>query len=791
MEWAVGLVMLVLMGGGGGCLEVEAATVSARGHWAFRVPLRPVVPGWEAVGAGGAVNPVDAFIEAERRRQGLKAQPEAPREVLVRRLYLDLVGVPPTLEELKGAIRSVSAGWYEELVERLLADPRHGERWGRHWMDIWRYSDWWGLGDQLRNSQKHIWHWRDWIIESLNRDEPYDRMVRLMLAADELEPRDLASLRATGFLARNWFLFNRNQWMEETVEHVGKAFLGLTLNCAKCHEHKYDPIEQTDFYRMRAFFEPYHVRLDAVPGEVDLGRDGIPRVYDGELGVPTYRFIRGMESQPDTSAAMVPGVPEFFPFRELNIRPVALPAEAFESARRGWVLEDHLRAARRKLMMAEERWQKAQRGNGGVNPEVGTELESLKVAVARAELESVERRVAATKAMWAWKDSGMKDGALRKTAEQARETAVRAERSVAVALGRLGVAEGEAKLRAADPGRRESVEGELKKARTKLEEATQRMALPVKADERYMGLDGARWTATRFKNSSADDPEVRFGPVSTGRRKALAEWMTDRRNPLTARVAVNHVWARHFGEPLVGTVFDFGAKGARPTHPELLDWLAVEFMDRGWSLKHLHRLMVTSATYRMTSSVVGGESSMAKDPDNTRWWRRGSVRVESEVVRDSLLALSGQLETTMGGASVGSAEQAESRRRSVYFFHSNNERNLLLTTFDGAMVKECYRRDQSIVPQQALALSNAKLVRDSAEAIARRLSADDVREERFVRDAFGLVLGMVPGEEEVRASVEALGEWGRQFSGEAGGKIRARSQLIWTLLNHHDFVTVR
>ncbi len=212
-------------------------------------------------------------------------------------------------------------------------------------MDIWRYSDWWGLGEQLRNSQKHIWHWRDWIIESLNDDTPYDEMVRLMLAADELHPGDLDKLRATGYLARNFTLFNRPQWMDETVEHVGKGLLGLTMNCARCHDHKYDPIEHADYYRMRAFFEPYHVRLDVVPGETDLERDGVPRVFDGKPDEPTYRYVRGDENNPDKSQPIAPGVPDLLAFKTLNIRPVMLPEMAWQPERQPWVIDDEINQA--------------------------------------------------------------------------------------------------------------------------------------------------------------------------------------------------------------------------------------------------------------------------------------------------------------------------------------------------------------------------------------------------------------------------------------------------------------
>ncbi|MEO1995432.1 MAG: DUF1549 domain-containing protein, partial [Planctomycetaceae bacterium] len=316
-------------------------------HWSFQRIERPELP------IRGFSNPIDAFLASKHKQHGLTPQPEASRLVLLRRLYLDLVGIPPTAEDIASFENDKSPQRYERLAQRLLDDPRYGERWGRHWMDVWRYSDWWGLGQQLRNSQKHIWHWRDWIIESLNDDLPYDEMVRLMLAGDELHPADLDKLRATGYLARNWFLFNRHQWMEEVVEHVGKGFLGLTFNCAKCHDHKFDPIQHEDFYRLRAFFEPYHVRMDILPGEPDTVRDGIPRVFDGLLDTPTYRFVRGNDKNPDKSQVMTPGVPAVLAFRELQIQPVTLPADAWQPERRPWVLEAHLAAATKKTQTAQ------------------------------------------------------------------------------------------------------------------------------------------------------------------------------------------------------------------------------------------------------------------------------------------------------------------------------------------------------------------------------------------------------------------------------------------------------
>jgi hypothetical protein len=274
--------------------------------------------------------------------------------VLLRRVCLDLLGLPPTLQQQTEFLADTRPGAYERLVERLLASPAYGERWGRHWMDVWRYSDWWGLGAEVRNSQKHIWHWRDWIVESLNADRGYDQMLREMLAADELYPDDLGRLRATGFLARAYFKFNRNTWLDDLVEHTAKGFLGLTLACARCHDHKYDPFAQRDYYRFRAFFEPYQLRTDMVPGETDLQKDGIPRAFDCDLDRPTYLFERGDEKRPRKDRPLKPGLPEALSFAPLHLRPVALPPLAHSPGLRPFVLANHLRAAERRIAVARE-----------------------------------------------------------------------------------------------------------------------------------------------------------------------------------------------------------------------------------------------------------------------------------------------------------------------------------------------------------------------------------------------------------------------------------------------------
>ena len=792
-----------------------------RDHWAFRPIVRPPVP--KVSNAKWVRNPIDAFIARQHEKFGLKPQAEAPPEVLMRRLSFDLIGLPPTEEDLARLSADGADDWYEPFAQRLVDDPRYGERWARHWMDIWRYSDWWGLGDQLRNSQQHIWHWRDWIVESLNANTPYDEMVRLMLAADELHPNDQSKQRATGFLARNYFIYNRNQWMDETVEHVSKAFLGLTMNCAKCHDHKFDPISQVDYYRMRAFFEPYHVRLDIVPGETDLARDGIPRVYDGLPSTPTYVFQRGQETSPDKSKVIAPGMPELLAGKGFAIHAVSLPKEAWQPERQPWVLETYmltaqkqvasaraLQSAARKRLSAKKKDKSEAGGSKAPEKHSGEQdsaqvadakaelrLTELAVKAARAEFASVVARASAMRAVWAKADGIAGDAILAETERSAATEAVKAERRSAVMKARHAVADVELKLTRAGAANKEALGKQLSASRELLTKAEQSAAATGTPADQFTRLIGAKWTPTRFLSSTGDDPQVEFPAQSTGRRSALAAWITDRHNPLTARVAVNQIWMHHMGTPLVATVFDFGRKGSQPTYQELLDWLAAELIDSGWDMKHLHRLIVLSSAYRMSSSAHN-DANVAKDPDNLHFWRRLPMRLESEAVRDSILSLAGTLDMSRGGPPVLPAAQADSTRRSLYFFHSNNDRNLFLSTFDEATVKECYRRDESIVPQQALALADSRLVHDAAREIVKRLSRPMVsgtcppNDQEFVKRAFFVLLGMCVNENESRASKNAMTEWRAQPAAEGDAEIdRARVYFVWTLLNHNDFITLR
>ncbi len=756
--------------------EVESLRAKLRRHLAaypwrpFEPVRRPGLPVVRTPG-GETCNPIDTFLEAARRENGLRVRPEATKPVLLRRVYLDLIGLPPTPAEQVAFEQDNSPDAYERIVDRLLASPRHGERWGRHWMDIWRYSDWAGYGAEVRESQPHVWRWRDWIVESLNADVGYDQMVRQMIAGDELAPIDPATLRATGFLVRQYYKFNRNVVLDSTVEHTAKAFLGVTLNCARCHDHKYDPISQHEYYSFRAFFEPVQVRTDRVPGQPDLAKDGLVHVYDTEPA-PTHLFIRGDEKMPDPAQICEPAVPAALGGPPLAIAPVSLPRDAAEPDRRAFVTEETRAAARQAMTAADAALaaatvQAAGAAVASLGPKAGGtiaaipairsayrghQLAQLNVIVAQAAFASLEATLAAERA----EDEGTLN---RSEGRRAAELAVIAQRQAAVATGRRDLFSAESALEAAASVARPAAVTLVAAPRKALASAEAAAAAPLTVD-------------------FARRPLKKYPTASSGRRLALARWITDRDNPLAARVAVNHVWARHFGEPLVPTTFDFGRNGQPPTHPALLDWLAAEFMDHGWSMKHLHRLMVTSAIYRADSRP--DPAAVAIDPDNRYLWRMNPRRMEAEVVRDSVLAVAGRLNLTIGGPDLDQQQGLTTFRRSLYYRHANEKQMLFLTVFDAANVNECYRRTASVVPQQALALANSSLTAENARAISARLgpTADN---GTFVADAFRCVLGRPPTPVEADECLRFLAYADRS---------RSRERLVHVLFNHNDFVTV-
>ena len=966
----------------------EAIPPDPRQHWSYRPPKKMPDAGTE--------NPIDLYFARVHREQHLTPQPSAPREMLLRRLYLDLIGLPPSVDEISSFLNDNSKDANAKVVRRLLSSPHHGERWGRHWMDVWRYTDWFGLGKEVRYSQKYIWRWRDWIIESLNEDKGYDRMIVEMLAADEMAGDDPETLRATGFLARNWYLFNRNYWLDDVVHHTAKGFLGITLNCARCHDHKYDPISQEEYYQLRAFFEPHKVRLDPIPGQPDLDKDGLPRVFDENINTPTYLFIRGSEETPDKSRTIRPQT--FAVISELtrDIKPVELPVPAFYPSIQTQHIESVIASLQQKLVDPNSRrvkdrerrerllrryanlrkriresgtssttlihdefssydtkvwrqtggsfeykdshvlhtnltggqqrlesqqkipadfvaslrlkvvggntrsigmafdtvggdrigvylspgsrfvsmyqivngaetyparknlpvangkiydltfavrgqllnvWlngefafahrlriprrdggfaitnyqaaaeyhafslseletnailvEKTDDGNGVLAPSFVTTPESIKQqidrlkrqaavdeiedAAATLEIESFRARAVAERVKY-----GLEKGDANKTATAAS----RAERTWNEAKARLSVKKAASKLEHEQA--KKNNDKPIKETAKRLEEAKTKFLAATKSLE--------------MKTKEYSPIGKVYPNTSSGRRTALARWIASADNPLTARVLVNHVWTRHFGDSLVDSMFDFGLRTKPPRHQELLDHLATAFVENGWSMKYLHRVICESKLYQMHSSGLrNSEKNQQLDPDNKDYWRMNTRRMEHEIIRDSLLAVAGRLNPKIGGPDLPTdqAEKMAGTRRSIYYRHARDDKIRMSRQFDDASVEECYRRKQTIVPQQALVLANSEFVQIQVEAVATRLASDLKPEqtEEFVKRAFQTLLGREPTAEESAVASKAMNRLDaavREHGIPSEQSVAAaRRHLTHVLVMHNDFIMIR
>jgi mono/diheme cytochrome c family protein len=1008
----------------------EAGDPDPREHWAFRRPTEPPIP--DSTVTSSANNPIDAFILSRLKRETIEPLPTIDKATWLRRVTIDLIGLPPTSAELVEFESDPSPAAYSQVVDRLLADPRYGERWARHWMDVWRYADWHGRRyvPDVWNSAPQIWRWRDWIVQSLNQDRPYDQMVREMLAADEIAPGDDFAAPATGYLVRNWYALNPNDWMRANVEHVGKAFLGLTFNCAHCHDHKYDPITQEDYFKMRAFFEPLGVRQDRVLHEPDPGpfqeysyselrkvqRLGVVSVFDKNPEAPTWFYSDGDErNRVAEKGQIAPGVPVALTSMPLQIRPIVVPEVATQPylrpAMRDSILAEqrvnvaeaakaletvraeHVKRSpdlRRKAAEAQAAWIAAAKKatpnavstplsgaqsllfiategrrvlqNPMTPPMTGAEVTSIsfqlriladahfnfqlskdlakgltagyvgfekgkvlsyqpksttEFQVATYDLAAGERSFDVSLSIEPAEDRCLLSIRCRETGKQlvdeapvalggwnptihleqgilfdARTGSVialdelrierkspEAEGSVAVEvfdfesakfpetqdiegvdgwaashfsaapavslvapvltqghfaafvkqlfLARRSLAASELTLAAAEANaiaqrtQLSSIEARLSgqsakslhdAAAMKLAEAAVLAAqrslalaesLPETDDNKkkasgastQLGAARASIHRERVAAQSKDDPP--FGPrypaQSTGRRKALAEWITSPENPLTARVAVNHIWMRHFHKPLVESVFDFGRNGAAPTHPELLDYLSVQLMNSNWNMKDLHRQIVLSDAYRR-ASVANYSKAMERDPDNRWLWRANRGRMEAEVVRDSLIHLAGKLDSRIGGQELENDQALTTFRRSLYYScqPENDGKSQFSALFDAPESTDCYRRTRSIIPQQALALTNNELVHEVSLELTKRLeressSADDVA---FITAAYKEILTRAPSEAELRTCTTYLAQGeGSALNPEV--RLRNRSSLVRVLLNHHDFISIR
>ncbi len=819
-----------------------------RQHWAFQRPVRPSLPS-NAL-ADQFDNPIDKLLSIQQERLSVQPLPVAEKGILVRRVYLDLLGIPPTPAELNQFVGDSDAQAYEKLVEQLLQRPEYGERWGRHWMDVWRYSDWYGRRavPDVMNSYPQIWRWRDWIVRSLNQDKGYDRMLQEMLAADELCPTEEDNVVATGFLVRNWYKWNYETWMKDNVEHTGKAFLGLTLNCAHCHDHKYDPISHEDYFRFRAFFEPLELRHDRVAGLPDPGpfkkyvyaesygpiASGAIRVFDEKLDANTHMYSGGdARNRIEGKPPLLPSPPTAMLASEFKIETVNLPVEASYPGLKDFVRREELAKLETELNKANEvltaatkllaarqaelealRQRASQPANAANIPAaaslaaaaqavvLSTSEEHVAQAVvesARARLESLRSRIAADDARYRALGDAESLAKLASRAERfanfqaARTTEATADKALMAA---------QQKLSSASTEQLEAIKKEVTAAESSLQQARQK-------------LDAAR-AALNADDSNYTALSPTYPGQSTGRRAALAEWIADRSNPLTARVAVNHIWLRHFGRAIVDSTDNFGVQGKLPEQPELLDWLAVELMESGWSMKHIHRLIVNSQAFKRASTFKVGYPASQSDPNNTTYWRANQQRMEAEVVRDSVLACAQSLDKTIGGPEIDPGQWFTSNRRSMYFTIHGEAKMQFMETFDGPNVCECYRRTSTVLPQQALAMTNSELLVDQGRKLAGKLMVEveassvaaDLIDSRFIQKAFEAVLSRPASEQELLISLEFLKRQRSLLTSAAAEALavksiagvmsastdiaqRARENLTVSLFSHNDFVTVR
>jgi hypothetical protein len=573
-----------------------------------------------------------------------------------------------------------------------------------------------------------------------------------------------------------------------------------------------EPISQKEYYQFRAIFEPHQVRTDRVPGELDLLKNGLVRVYDVGTNTPTWFYNRGDERNPDTNRVINPAVPKALCGDKLNaelsITPVKLPYLTAHPDQREFVVRETLAASEKAVEAARKVLAKMEQGVATTN-KAGVEEQRLAVAVAEAKHNETAALL---------KVEGLKKGS--SEWKDAAKIAVQRQRDLSVAEAKLKLhqaqtaqALAQGKLDAATPATDKNA------VTNAIVSASEKSGKPKSADKLTKELAAAKQKTTEAEKALADKekelaaaPSTAFKPrstddypeASTGRRLAFAKWVASSENPLTARVAMNHIWLRHFGRGIVATPADFGRNGSGASNPALLDWLAGELKARGWSMKQMHRLIVTSSTYRMVST---GDAADARiDPDNIYLWRMPSRRMEAEVVRDNVLYVSGNLDASIGGPDIDHNLGLTSKRRSLYLRSAAEKEVEFLKIFDGPSVTECYQRRPSVMPQQALALANSELALAEAKILCAKISATArANDAEFVMQAFQRILARVPSSKELQLCQEFLGRPEAQAEAEKsvrpianlkGGAQKPkpdkkREDLILVLFNHNDFVTIR
>jgi len=743
----------------------HSITEQDRNWWAFRKPVRRAPPA--VADARWSRNPIDAFVFAKLAEKGLAPAPQASKWTLIRRAYLDLTGLPPTPEEVDAFVHDDSPDAFARLVDKLLASPHYGEHWGRHWLDVARYADTGGYEQDFTYS--NAWRYRDYVIRALNQDKPYDRFIEEQIAGDELDAAGDDALIATGFNRVGATVGFREKdnpqyryiYLDDMIGTTTRAFLGLTVACARCHDHKFDPILQTDYYRLMATFFPY-VNYDhpLAPADQVAAYESRKLTIEAKIQ-PLQEKIRGIEE----------------PYRKLAFekRLATFPKEIQEAVH----TPEEKRTPGQKLL--------------------ATQMLSIKAANYRSLMSAEHRAEADT------------------LSQEIRTLQGQLPKPLPMAMG---IRDGDFRLAPMGPGDEEAPGKGVKGDETDINVSYVPVAgKPYHPPKSYF-LEHGDYTS-RGPEMQPGFVQVIENPntpaviapadsrITTGRRRALAAWIASKDNPLTTRVMVNRMWQYHFGRGLVATASNFGRLGTPPSHPELLDWLATEFVRSGWSFKQMQRIIMTSETYRMASEYKSAKS-LETDPEDVYLWHYPLRRMEGEAIHDMVLAVSGNLNLQAGGPpyfpvvpdqvlkSVSKGDWQVNQegpavwRRGVYSYYKRGMKYPMFEVFDAPDENvTCEGRVVSTAPTQALTLLNNDFVVQQSKAFAERvLRLAGPEQERQVRVAFRIGLSREPTSKELEENMAFLN---RQMAAEVKSSspaLEALTDLCDIILNLNEFVYI-
>ena len=750
-------------------LHEKTFSENDRNWWAFKNPVRQPVP--EVSDPRWSGNPIDSFIRQTLDKKGLEAAPQADRRTLIRRAYLDMVGLLPPYEVVEEFVNDKSPDAWQKQVDSLLASPHYGERWARHWLDVARYADSWGHIHDDDNAD--AWRYRDYVIGAFNEDKPYDQFVREQMAGDELEEVTYDSLIATSFHRIGpRVLFREKQnphyrydYLNDMVATTSRAFMGLTVACARCHDHKFDAISQMDYYRMAAVFFPF-IDYDhkLAPGEEAAAYEARKAEIDAQIK-PLREQVNAI-IEPYQQARFEEQLKAFPEDVQVAVK---IPASE--------------RTPGQKLL-AEQVLSIRDRGRRGLKFSADDEA---KMDALNEQIRELRKQMPEPLPTTA----GIRDGDYRFTPDGPGDAPV--------------------------PG-------------------TTAKRIKVDFDGSFVPRPGKHYEPPPFYYPPLGEPgegqiiEPGFlsvlsgdGPdeipplpddkLSSGRRLALANWMVSNDNPLTARVMVNRIWHHHFGRGIVDTPSNFGRMGSLPSHPELLDWLATEFVRQGWRIKPLHSLILTSQVYQMEGSFYR-DANFEKDPDNKYLWRFPMQRVEGEIVRDLILSASGQINLEAGGppffpalpASVReetkrvgrwelTKEEPSTWRRSIYAYWKRARKHPMFEVFDqpDTMVS-CEQRNTTTVPTQALTLLNNEFSLLQSQHFAKRVreKAGDSAES-MVKTAYHIALSRDPRPAELADNLAFFKERRSHHAAKPADdpELAALTDLCNVVINLNEFLYVQ